>query len=53
MRNVEELESNVKSAREPLPREMVEALSSATDRLKEKLGSSFDHYERVATDRTR
>lgn len=52
-RSVKELEANVKSAEEPLPKEAVERLNKATDNLKQKLGPSFDYYETAANDRTK
>ncbi len=52
-RNLQELEQNLKAAREPLAPEVIEELNTATRPLLEKLGPSFDYYESAANDRTR
>jgi aryl-alcohol dehydrogenase-like predicted oxidoreductase len=52
-RNLNQLESNLKAADEPLSNQVVEELNSVTAPLLEKLGPSFDYYENSANDRTR
>lgn len=52
-RNVKELKANVEAVEKPLPKEAVEKLNLVTDKLKHKLGTSFDYYETAANDRTR
>ena len=51
-RNVKELKANVEAVEKPLPQEAVAKLNQATDKLKRKLGTSFDYYETVSNDRT-
>ena len=51
-RNRQELQQNLKAAREPLAPEIIEELNAATRPLLEKLGPSFDYYENPANDRT-
>ena len=52
-RNVKELRANVKAVEEPLPKEAVAKLNLVTDKLKQKLGPSFDYYETSSNDRTK
>ncbi|HXK09283.1 MAG TPA: aldo/keto reductase [Vicinamibacteria bacterium] len=52
-RSVNDLEANVRAAERPLPAEVVARLDAITDRLKERLGPSFDYYESPENDRTR
>ena len=52
-RNLEQLQSNLKAASEPLPREIITDLNRATALLLEKLGPSFDYYENTSNDRTK
>lgn len=52
-RNVKELKANVEAVEKPLPKEAVEKLNQVTDKLKNKLGTSFDYYETASNDRTK
>ena len=52
-RNIKELEQNLRAASGPLPANIRDELNRATDPLLEKLGPSFDYYERAENDRTR
>lgn len=52
-RNVKELKANVEALEKPLPKEAIEKLNQVTDKLKQKLGTSFDYYETASGDRTK
>ena len=52
-RSVRKLEENVATAREPLPRSVIEQLNQITAPLLAALGPGFDYYESRANDRTR
>jgi len=52
-RNIKELEQNLRAASKPLPPGVREELNRATEPLLQKLGPSFDYYERAENDRTR
>ncbi|MHC4476275.1 MAG: aldo/keto reductase [Planctomycetota bacterium] len=51
-RNVRELEINAKAVSDPLAKEVVARLNTATNVLKDELGPGFDYYESTANDRT-
>lgn len=51
-RNVIELESNVKTTREPLSKDIKTELDRITLPVMEKLGNHFDYYESAGNDRT-
>ena len=51
-RRVDDLEANVRAVEQPLGPEAVARLNSITDPLKQRLGRSFDYYERPENDRT-
>ena len=51
-RSMLELEDNVQAVNAPLPPEALEKLDEITRPLNEKLGPSFDYYERSGNDRT-
>ena len=52
-RNLQKLQQNLRATQEPLAREIIQELDTATGPLLEKLGPSFDYYESPANDRTR
>lgn len=52
-RSVKELKANVEAVEKPLPQEAVVKLNQVTDKLKQKLGTSFDYYETASNDRTK
>ena len=52
-RNLQQLRQNLKAASEPLAREIIEELDTATQPLLDKLGSGFDYYEHPDHDRTK
>jgi len=52
-RNVRRLEENLRAAVEPLPPDVVERLTCATQPVLDKLGNSFDYYESFENNRTR
>lgn len=52
-RNLIQLEANAAAAEEPLDQDTLKRLNEITEPLKDKLGSSFDYFERAENDRTR